>query len=101
MKSYVNFQNYENYILVKFSDMIDLCIALMECDLDLALLEFLIDLFPEGINDENIQEYFNTYTFQSSEQIKEFMEKTRIILEISAIHQKTNNIKKSKLNSYK
>ena len=95
MKSSGNLNKYETYLILKFSDMIDLCIAIMEYDSDLALIEFIVDLFPEGIKEENIQEYFDSFSFQTYNQIREFAEKTQLLLEISKRNQKAKNPKKN------
>lgn len=70
------------YVVVKFSDMIDFFLMLMESNVELTLLEFGVDLLPCAIEESDFIEYFNSFNFSSFDQVQDFHEKSKIILDM-------------------
>jgi len=48
-------------VSVKMSDLIDITMVFMQSKVDVLSLTFLLDLFPDDVNDEDFKKYFEEY----------------------------------------
>ena len=70
----------EKYLLVKMTDMIDFCLVLIEKGVELDILDYFIEIFPEELSQTDIDLYFDRFSFLSQKQEKELYKKAQKLL---------------------
>jgi hypothetical protein len=49
------------YSLIRIVDLIDVGLVLLQHDLDMSAIEFFLDLFPEGVNERDVKDFFREF----------------------------------------
>lgn len=67
------------YIPIKIVDLIDFALLLLESGVDMSILDFFMDFFPEEITNEDIRDYFQSLFFLSQDQVIELGKKSELV----------------------
>ena len=79
-RGYSGLFTYENFVTVRLSDLLDMCLVILEYENDLTLLDYFLDFIPVIVTEADIQDYFDTFLFFNTKQVDDLRLKMDVIL---------------------